>query len=171
MVGFFGEMVLFPEIKALGTMLPIDFETDGDEIPMYVIGRYFGYSHYMNQLHPYSSAIYLNKKEGKTYSGVYDTTFRNIYAAAIKTLKEIHGIDRICAVPVKPKRRARFDLIVESIAEEYSLKNIGKEFTCVKDYPDQESLSKEEREINIKDAFQYSGDLTGHIVALIDNIV
>lgn len=171
MVGFFGEMVLFPGIKAPGTMLPIEFETDGDEIPMYVIGRYFDYSHYMNQLHPYSSAIYLNKKEGKTYSGVYDTTFRNIYAAAIKTLKEIHGIDSICAVPVKPKRRARFDLIVESIAEEYSLKNIGKEFTCVKDYPDQKSLSKEEREINIKDAFQYSGDLTGHIVALIDDIV
>lgn len=171
MVGFFGEMVLFPSLRAKGTMLPIEFETDGEEIPMYVIGRYFGYSHYMNQIHPYSRAIYLNKREGKTYSGVYDTTFRDIYAAAVKTLKEIHGIDSICAVPVKPGRRARFDSIVGSIAQDYGLDNIGNQFACIKDYPDQKSLSKEEREINIRGAFHYMGDLTGHTVALIDDIV
>lgn len=171
MVGFFGEKVLFPSLRASGTMLPIEFEIGGEGIPMYVIGRYFGYSHYMNQLHPYSSAIYLNKREGKTYSGIYDTTFRNIFAAAVKTLKDIHDIDSICAVPVKPGRRARFDSIVGSIAQEYGLDNIGEQFACIKDYPDQKSLSKEEREINIKGAFRYSGDLTGHTVALIDDIV
>ena len=171
MVGFFGEMVLFPSSKAPATMLPVEFEVDDDEIPMYVLGRYFGYAHYMNQLHPYSSAIYLNKKPNKSYTGVYDATFRNIYAAAIRTLKDIHSIDSICAVPVKPRRSPRFDAIVKSLAEDCALQNIGNQFVCTRDYPDQKSLSKDEREINIKGAFKYDGDLSGHTIALIDDIV
>lgn len=45
--------------------MPIKFECDGHPIQLFSLGRYFGYSHYMNQLHPYSSAIYLNKQEKK----------------------------------------------------------------------------------------------------------
>ena len=171
MKGFFGEMVVSPFEKTTATMLPVEFVVDEEETPMYILGRYFGYSHYMSQLHPYSTAIYLNKKEGKTYTGVYDDTFASIYGAAVNTLKGIHGIDCICSVPVKPGKPARFEGILEVVAEGCDVQNVGELFTCIRNYPDQKGLTTEEREENIKDAFKFSGDLSGRTVALIDDIV
>jgi DNA-directed RNA polymerase subunit RPC12/RpoP len=170
LVGFFGEMALFPGASFPATMLPVDYEVDDDEVPMYVLGRYFGDKQYMNHLHPYSTAILNNKKPDKTYTGVFDDLFKNIYAAAIRTLKDIHGIDSVCAVPVKPGKSARFDDILEGLSNDCGVENIGKRFTCAHDYPDQKSLSTAERESNVKDAFRYQGELNGRIVALIDDI-
>ena len=169
-VGFYGEMCLFPRAAFTATMLPVEFEVDDEEVPLYVLGRYFGYSHYMNHLHPYSTAIYYNKKQNKNYTGVFDDRFKSIYATAIKTLKDIHGIDCVCAVPVKPGKIARFDGILDGIASECEVDNIGKNFVCTRDYPDQKSLSTVEREHNIKGAFEYQGDLSDHAIALIDDI-
>lgn len=171
MAGFFGEMVVFPSDKSPATMLPVVFEVDDEEVPMYILGRYFGYSHYMNQLHPYSSAIYLNKKQGKSYTGSYDTIFGKIYAAAVRTLKEVHGIDCVCSVPVKPGKRSRFDGILNHIAEGCDVQNVGDMFSCIRNYPDQKGLDTEERERNIKGAFKFSGNLSGHTIALIDDII
>ena len=171
MTGFFGEMVVSPLINASATMLPVEFDVDEEEAPMYILGRYFGYSHYMSQLHPYSTAIYLNKKPGKSYTGSYNQVFENIYSAAIRTLKDIHEISCICSVPVKPGKQARFDSILAGISEKCDIQNVGASFSCIRDYPDQKGLTTEEREENIKGAFKFSGDLSRHTVALIDDIV
>lgn len=87
MAGFYGEMTLFPGMDLPATMLSVDFNVDDEVVPMYVLGRYYGYSHYMSQLHPYSSAIYLNKKANKPYTGVFDKKFENIFSAAVNTIK------------------------------------------------------------------------------------
>lgn len=168
---FYGEMLVFPSKKTSATMLPVEFDVDDETVPMYILGRYFGSSHYMNQLHPYSTAIKLNKKPGKTYTGSYNDTFETIYEAAIRTLKDIHGIDCVCSVPVKPGKPRRYDTILKGVSEGCDVKNIGNLFSCTRDYTDQKGLSTEEREKNIKGAFKFSGNLNGHTVALIDDIV
>ena len=125
----------------------------------------------MNQLHPYSSAIYLNKKEKKTYTGVFDEAFGKIYSTVISIVKQYHKIDGVCSVPVKPNKENRFKRILDIISSDCRIENIGLDFTCIKSYPDQKGLSAEEREKNIKGVFKYAGDLSGKTVILIDDIV
>ncbi len=59
--GFLGEVSIYPSDESRGMIIPLVFEAQDEEYPMYMLGRYFGYSHYMSQLHPYSSALFLNK--------------------------------------------------------------------------------------------------------------
>jgi hypothetical protein len=169
--GFYGEVVMFPGLHGLGSILNVDFYVDDKAIPMSVIGRYFGYSHYMNQLHPYSSAIYLNKKDGKSYNGVFNEKFGKIYAKVISLIDEDNNIDGVCAVPVKPRKIDRFKKILDIISDKCNIENLSLNFSCIKSYSDQKGLAAEEREKNIKGVFKYSGDLTGKTVVLIDDIV
>ena len=171
--GFYGEEMLFPQENTSGGMLSVDFhinDKSGKNVRMYVLGRYYGYAHYMSQLHPYSSAIYWNKKPGKKYTGVFDKKFEKIFANAIITAKKNNAIDSVCAVPVRPGREERFAEILKGIACTCGIDNIGPKFVCIRDYPNQKSLSKEERKKNICGAFEFTGELSGRSVALIDDI-
>lgn len=169
--GFFGEIVMFPEEHRLGSVLHISFDVDGDELPMHVVGRYFGHDHYMNQLHPYSRAIYLNKRAGRSYTNVFNSTFGNIYAAVISLLGKKQIIDGVCSVPVKPDRENRFAEPLDIICSDCNIENLSSKFSCIKVYSEQKGLNSEEREKNINGVFQYAGDLTGKTVVLIDDIV
>ena len=159
--GFFGEIVMFPEEQGPGSILHVEFEVDGDEIPMYVIGRYFGHSHYMSQLHPYSSSIYLNKKKGKSYEGLFNDTFGKIYAAVITLLSKEQRLDGICSVPVKPGKENRFMKILKIICSNSNIEDMSSSFSCLESYPDQKGLNSEEREKNVNGVFKYTGNLTG----------
>ena len=169
--GFFGEIVMFPEEQGPGSILHVEFEVDGDEIPMYVIGRYFGHSHYMSQLHPYSRSIYLNKKEGKSYEGLFNDTFGKIYAAVITLLSKEQRLDGICSVPIKPGKENRFMEILKIICSNSNIEDMSSSFSCLESYPDQKGLNSEEREKNINGVFKYTGNLTGKTIVLIDDIV
>ena len=172
--GFFGELIAFPSSPSrdtLASMLPVDFEVDGQNTSLYTLGRYFGYAHYMNQLHPYSKALYLNKKPEKSYTGAYDCKFEQVYETAINSLKDIHKINCVCSVPTKPGKSARFESMLNQIAKACGLINVGEYFRCIREYPDQKTLSKEEREQNVKGVFHFDGNLTGSTVALIDDII
>lgn len=170
--GFYGELTVFPEEDKIGEILPVKFRVDDMIIPLYMLGRYFGYSHYMNQLHPYSSAIYLNKKYGKKYYGSYDDTFTTIYKNTIKgILKNKKAIDGICTVPVRPGKTNRFSNIVKDICEKLKLDDFSEQLICVKDYPAQKILSQQEREENTKGVFKCISDLTGKNIIIIDDIV
>lgn len=169
--GFFGEIVMFPEKHGPGTMLHVEFDVDGDEVQMYVVGRYFGHRHYMNQLHPYSSSIYLNKKTGKTYEGVFNDIFGKIYAAVITHLNKGQKIDGVCSVPVKPGKENRFAEALNMICRDCNIEDLSPNFSCTKVYSDQKGLNYEEREKNINGVFKYEGNLTGKTVVLIDDIV
>lgn len=171
MQGFFGEMIVFPARDTIASMLPVDFEVDGLNTPLYTLGRYFGYAHYMNQLHPYSKALYLNKKPEKSYTGVYDCKFEQLYEIAINSLKDIHKINCVCSVPTKPGKSARFESMLNQIAKACGLNNVGEYFRCIRKYPDQKTLSKEEREENVKSVFHFDGNLNGSSVVLIDDII
>ena len=77
--GFLGEVAVFPMEVSRGMIIPVELGVNNDSVPVYMLGRYFGYAHYMSQLHPYSSAIFLNKKEGKAYgkfNNIFYFTFR-----------------------------------------------------------------------------------------------
>lgn len=169
--GFFGETVMFPEEQGPGSMLHVEFDVDGDEIPMYVVGRYFGHSHYMSQLHPYSSSIYLNKKIGKPYEGVFNGIFGKIYAAVITLLSKEQRLDGICSVPVKPGKENRFMEILNIICSNCNIEDMSSSFFCLESYPDQKGLDSEERGKNINGVFKYIGNLTGKTIVLIDDIV
>lgn len=169
--GFFGEIVMFPEEQGPGSMLHVEFDVDGDGIPMFVVGRYFGHSHYMSQLHPYSSSIYLNKKIDAPYKGVFNDTFGKIYAAVITLLSKEQRLDGICSVPVKPGKENRFMEILKIICSNCNIEDISSSFSCLVSYPDQKGLNSQEREKNINGVFKYTGNLTGKTVVLIDDIV
>lgn len=168
--GFFGEVTFSKKTDITGHIMPIAFNVDHTQIYMWMLGRYFGYSHYMSQLHPYSTAIYFNKKEGKA-KGVFNEHFAKLYSITIKRIMKNSAVDAVCAVPVRPGRMNRFETILDYIAIDCGIKNIDKNFRCIKDYPSQKNLSKATRQENVQNVFKYNGDLTGKNVVLIDDIV
>lgn len=168
--GFFGETTFSKNSNITGHIIPIIFELDNTYIYMWMLGRYFGYSHYMTQLHPYSTAIYLNKKEGKA-KGIFDTHFSRLYSIAVKRIMKNNIVDAICAVPVRPGSPDRFRSILNSIASNCGIENINENFRCVKNYPTQKNLSKAARRENVQNVFTYYGDLTGKNIVLIDDIM
>lgn len=171
-VGFYGENSISPDNPIeTGSMLPISFKCDEGMIRLFSLGRYFSSDHYMSQLHPYSSAIYLNKKDtGKAY-GVYNSRFSELYQKAAIRIKENIGVDCICNVPVRPGKADRFREMVIEVSQQTGLENVSESFICVRDYKTQKSLNSEEREENIKGAFLYTGNLDGKKVLLIDDVI
>lgn len=169
--GFLGEAVLFPEEKAIGNIVPVSFLVDEVTYPLMMLGRYFGYSHYMAQLHPYSSAIYLNKRRGKKYYGVFDEVFSALYLTAVKRLLKSHGVYGICSVPSRPGENNRFSNILTHISKETGIVNLGEELICKEIYSTQKSLSQTEREENVKNVFEMKKVMNGENVIIIDDIV
>ncbi|RKI86941.1 hypothetical protein D7V94_22070 [Parablautia intestinalis] len=169
--GFLGETAIFPEAGKRGLTAPVQFYVDGNSIPMYMLGRYFGRGHYMNQLHPYSTAILLNKKEGKGYYRKFDGTFAEIYGRVVKALQGKYKIDGIVAVPARSNQDDRFEGILEMIAEKCCIGNFGSSFTCIRDYPTQKRLSASERQKNIGGAFRCGPGLEGKNIVMIDDVI
>ena len=167
--GFYGEINFPANDNVKGYILPVILEADEDFLYLFMLGRYFSYSHYMSQIHPYSSAIYLNKR-GKA-CGVLDEQFIKLYAAAVNRIKKSRGVDMICAVPVRPDNPNRFKRILQSIANQCDITDISDNFLCNEDYPAQKNLSELERQENVKGVFYYKGSLYGKNIVLIDDIV
>lgn len=169
--GFLGEISVFPSVETRGMVIPLMFDVEGEEYPMYMLGRYFGYSHYMSQLHPYSTALYLNKNEnGKAY-GKYNDTFANLYSCAVRRIQSSEKVDGIVSVPTRPGKLERFEPILDIVCDERNVENLSKNFKCIFDYPTQKSLSSFERQENIAGVFRYEGSLQGKHIVLIDDIV
>ena len=144
--GYLGEIAVFPyEGKKIGTIIPVEFQSDQGKCSLFMLGRYFSYTQYMSQLHPYSSAIYLNKKEGGKAYGVYNGTFQRLIMKAIEMIREKYHIDGICAVPARPGHKDRFADILAAISSEMGIANYGPFLVCVKDYPSQKEFSAQER--------------------------
>jgi len=171
--GLFGEVVIrpLPVSKKSGFILAINWEEETTEIPLFSAGRYFGYDHYMSQLHPYSSAIYLNKQFGKKAYGSFNSIFAGIYSTIIKSLSKTTEINCICHVPTRPGRDDRFKPISTLIASRNDLEDISNKFICLKDYPTQKNLSAHDRYNNVKDVFKYNSLLNEKTVVLIDDIM
>ncbi len=169
--GFLGEEVLFPNDDISGMVVPLNFDVDGNDIPMYILGRYFGYYHYMNQLHPYSTAIALNKKEGKTYYRKFDDKFSTLYSCVIEIIQKTIQIDGVVAVPTRPNKIKRFDKILDMVSNKCSIDNYADYFICIKDYPEQKRLSSQERRDNISGVFKCDKHLSGKNIVIIDDIV
>ena len=77
----------------------------------------------------------------------------------------------ICNVPDRPGKRNKFRNIIDYIIQHTEIEDLSSRFVCVRDYPDNKSLSAADRAENIRDAFHYSGELNGRTVALIDDII
>lgn len=169
--GFVGETALFPGEQARGLILPVDFDVDQEIYPLYMLGRYFGYSHYMNQLHPYSSAIFLNKSEGKKYTGIFNKVFAELFATAIRRIMENDDVYGICAVPPHSARTNRFNSILDFISQKYKILNLGENLKCNRDYPTQKNLTQSEREENVSGVFSYSGNINNKNVVIIDDVI
>jgi len=171
--GLFGEVVVNPlKFSARsGFILALNYCEGEFEIPLYAAGRYFGYDHYMSQLHPYSSAIYLNKQTGKKYYGSFNEIFAKIYSSIINMLKKDNSIQCVCHVPTRPGKEDRFRTITAQIAKDNSIEDISRNFVCIKDYPSQKNLSAGDRYNNVKDAFRFQGDLKEKTVVLIDDVM
>lgn len=169
--GYYGEMSIFPDFSfKRANMMPVSFNCDDEEIPLYVLGRYYPTSHYLSQLHPYSIAIRCNKIPGKKFTGAFDSIFSKLYSKAINNIKASYGIDCVCSVPVKPGKAHRFANIIDEISKSCHITNIEANFECERDYPDQKTLSATEREENVKGVFKYSGELNEKNIVLIDDI-
>ena len=170
--GFLGERALFPHSASVGVIVPVSLSVNEElSTSVYMLGRYFGYSHYMNQLHPYSSSIFLNKKQRSKAYGVFSDTFFELYQAAIQRIQRNHPIDAVCSVPVRPGQENRFAKIVDQLSRACGIEDINRNFTCAANYPSQKPLSSAERAEHVKDVFEYSGTLDGKNIVLIDDII
>lgn len=170
--GYLGEAVVSPtEVQKTGMVKQLGEVFEEPKFNLYALGRYFSYAHYMTQLHPYSSAIYLNKQQGKNYFGTYSEVFAKLYYIVVMNLNKRVPIDGICAVPVRPGNVQRFSQILQYISQNCGIENLDKNFQCVKEYSTQKGLSSDERLENVKSVFRYSGDLSGKNVVLIDDVI
>ncbi len=174
-MGFFGELSIFPYLDSSygqlrGFIQGVELDVDGEGMLLYIAGRYFSNRHYMNSLHPYSRALFLNKKDGKA-EGVFNNVFTNVFSVLIKQIINGRDVEGVCAVPSRPNKADRFKDILNNISQECKIKNLGDNFRCKTHYPDQKTLNAKEREENIRGVFRYNGDLSGKRVILIDDIV
>ena len=169
--GFFGEIVLYPEPIKKGMIIPVEYSYNDEAIPMYMLGRYFGYSQYMSQLHPYSSAIFLNKWKGRKSYGIFNRIFGDLISTAVGNLLEGYEIDGICSVPPRPGEDDRFSDILESVSWKHGLDNFGQELRCITNYPTQKGLSYQERQENIRGVFEASRSLAGKNVIIVDDVI
>lgn len=171
-VGNYGEVRISPDASIKrGYCVPVIFEVDGERVPIFALGRYFGYSHYMNQLHPYSTAIFWNKKQSSKAYGVFNEQFAVLLSRLVGHVKNTVGVDCVCHVPVRPGKDNRFKEMIDIIANNNQVENISEYFVCIKDYETQKSLTEVERQENIRDVFNFNGDLQGKNVILIDDIM
>lgn len=172
MNGYFGEVTISPDAEVKkGYCIPVLFKVDGQETVLFSLGRYFGYSHYMHQLHPYSAAIFWNKKQSSRAYGAFNARFAGLFSKLVQHIKNSLRVDCICHVPVRPGDDNRFKEMTEIIARDNQIKNISDRFTCVRDYGTQKGLTEAERRENIRGVFEYSGNLKGQNVVLIDDII
>lgn len=172
MAGCFGEVMVSPDVSVKrGYSKPVLFEVDNLKVVLFFLGRYFGYSHYMNQLHPYSSAIFWNKKQGSKAYGIFNTQFADFFVKLVKHIKSNIGLDCICHVPVRPGQDNRFKEITEAIANDSQVENISDSFVCIRDYGTQKGLSEVDRRENIQGVFEFHGNLKGKKIVLIDDII
>ena len=172
--GFLGEAEITQSIQDWDSVIPmiqVDYTIDSIQTPLYALGRYFASSTYMAHLHPYSTCISFNKREGKPYFGVFDSDITDILITAIRRIAPKHNAKCICAVPARIKKKNRFAKILSDVCAELGLADISTNFTCIKDYPNQKNLLAEERIENIKGVFHYTGDLSNDVVILIDDIM
>lgn len=123
----------------------------------------------MNQLHPYSSVILLNKVGGKAH-GIYNSDFAQIMSVVVRRICQLKSIDYVCSVPPRPGKENRFAHIVEEICKENALQNINPHFRCTRDYPSQKGLSASERKANTKGVYEFDRMLNGKNTILIDDI-
>ena len=168
--GFIGEATLFPGQDPKGRMISATFTVDEDIYPLIFLGRYYGYAHYMSQLHPYSSAIYLNKRSGKKYFGVFNDIFSTLFSTALRKIIATTEIDGICSVPPRLGINNRFSSILYTVASATGIGNYDGLLECNKQFIFQKSLSQQEREENIKGVFQVTRRLKGENIVLIDDI-
>lgn len=170
--GFSGEVMINPLGKRGergAVMVPLK---DGQyRIPVMVLGRYYGKHHYMYQLHPYSSAIFLNKQYGKKYYGIFNSMFAQLLSNSVAALKKRFEIDCVCSVPPHPGKENRFLKIINIISEQNGVENINDRFFCIKEYDKQKISSEVDRQKNVKGAFSYTGSLQGKNIVLIDDII
>lgn len=172
MMGNFGEVRISPDISIKkGYCIPVFFEVNGEKTAVFSLGRYFGYSHYMNQLHPYSTAIFWNKKQNSKAYGIFNLQFADLFSRLVKHVKDTVGVDCVCHVPVRPGKANRFKEILEIIAKNNQVENISNYFICARDYETQKSLTEMERQENIRDVFKFNGNLQGKKIVLIDDIM
>lgn len=169
--GFLGEVAVYPGPEARGMIIPVGFEISGGIVPLYILGRYFGYSHYMNQLHPYSAAIALNKKEGRAYYRKFDEIFSRLYIRAVKQIQSVAQISGIVSVPTRPGDTDRFDKIRDAVSQRCGIEDLQSHFKCTRNYPSQKSLSSLERQANIEGVFQCDDGLSRKNIVIIDDII
>ena len=169
--GCLGEAVLIPdrEIKT-GCVMDIRFE-DEEVFLLVSLGRYFGYNHYMSQLHPYSTAIYLNKHEGGKAYGIFNLTFAKMYSLVVQNLKSLCKIDYICNVPVKPSQNNRFKEIIQIIVKITGVEDISDDFLCIRNYKSQKGSTTQERKRNVQGVFKCNNDLSGKNIIIIDDVI
>ena len=168
--GFLGELALFSKGSKKGTILQVPFSVDEKVFPLIALGRYYGYNHYMSQMHPYSSAIVLNKKRGKPYYGLFDREFASLYLAALNQVMQANDVYGICSVPPRVGNDNRFSVILNTIAAYTRIKNLDGLLSCKEPYELQKTLSRKGREDNVRGVFQVNQQLNRNTIVLIDDI-
>lgn len=172
-VGYFGELCTRPDFVETNkrVALLIQSSLGTQNFLLFSFGRYFGSTHYMNDLHSFSKTVWYNKSKKSALYGKYNEVFFNIFLQGISELRQKYQIDGIASVPNRPSSKNRFAGIVQQISEELELETIMDSFVCTEDYPTQKGLSFEDRTKNIKGKFRCDADLSNKTLVLVDDVV
>lgn len=178
--GYFGELFSIPLRSNMSKHMTI-IETSltslkNHNFTVISSGRYFGSHHFMYNLHPLSTRIFLNKSNSSAARKTQDTLFTIIYSQIVRVLMESltdrsQQINAICSVPVRPGHDNRFNEIVSATAVENKLSDVSESFFCVKDYQTQKGLGYYERLENVRGVFKFKGDLTEKNIVLFDDVI
>lgn len=168
-LGFMGELAL-SGIDGMRIVPAAIFRVVDKEVPLYVLGRYYGFESYLHDIHTYSVAISSNKKTGSKLFGKFDIDFSNMLMFVINQLMSHRIFTAICSVPVRPGEFDRFKGIREEVAKVQRLEVLNDSFHCVRNYPVQKSLTAEQRAVNVMNSFVCDKDIAGRNVIIFDDI-
>lgn len=143
------------------------------DCPVYVAGRYFGYSDPRHRLHALSTRIVTSKKKPEGQAACFaDLFIRGAWWASGK------NIDLITRVPARPGETDRLLMYMNEIPktatfikEKLDPKILRPDLLqCVVKYPKLKTLAYKQRPDAVGGAFQASADVKGRRIILLDDV-
>ncbi|CAN5440404.1 hypothetical protein BH10CYA1_BH10CYA1_62160 [soil metagenome] len=147
--------------------------TEHPDCPVYVAGRYFGYSDPRHKLHALSTRIVTSKRKPEGQAKCFaDLFIRGAWWASGG------NIDYITRVPSRPSETDRLLLYMDEIPNSATFKTQNLDpkilrtdlLQCNVKYPKLKTLNYQQRKEAVKGAFQASPDVAGKRIVLLDDV-
>lgn len=170
--GYFGELtstIINRNMQPLynsGYIIQAKLQSNISEYTVLASGRYFQPGHIKYSIHQLSKRIKRSKVDS-----TQNVLFSKIIAPILEHIDKNQKIDGVTRVPPRPSENDRLAPIIDMVCAKTGLMNLSSELECIKDYPKQKTLLRDQRIVNVKDKFKASPNVKNKHIILFDDVI